>query len=63
LQATVVGLLPVQNAGVDLSEQEEAFSDEYVRTMFPPLDGKLVGLSKSEAVGVGGGPSSIKVRD
>jgi hypothetical protein len=62
LQATVAGLLPVQNVGLDLSEQLEAFSDEYVRTIVPPLDGRLVGARVSEAVGAGGA-CSVRVRD
>jgi hypothetical protein len=51
LQPTVAGLLPVQSAGVDESEQEEAFEDEKLMRTDPPLDGRLLGVRERVAVG------------
>jgi len=44
-------LLPVQKAGLDEREHAEAFVDEYVRTIEPPVDGTLLVLIDRVAVG------------
>jgi hypothetical protein len=61
LQLTDSGLLPVQNAGADEREHDDAFDDEKLRTTDPPVEGTMLGLIARVAVGevaggvVGGG--------
>jgi hypothetical protein len=63
LQETVAGLPPFQKAGLDPREQLDAFFDEYLRTIVPPVAGRLASLSVRDAVGVGGGACSVSLRN
>jgi hypothetical protein len=63
LQETVAGLSPFQKAGLDPREQLDAFFEEYLRTIVPPVGGRLASLSVRDAAGVGGGACSVRVRD
>jgi hypothetical protein len=48
-------LLLAPKAGADESAQEVAFEDEELRTTDPPVDGTLLELRESEAVGLAAG--------
>jgi hypothetical protein len=52
-QPTTRWLLPLQNAGVELSLQDLAFVDAYVRTICPPADERLLVLIDKDVVGAG----------
>ena len=51
-------MLPFQKAGLDPREQLDAFFEEYLRTIVPPVGGTLASLSVRDAVGVGGGAAT-----
>lgn len=60
-QFTDAGLLPVHSVGLDASEHEDAFVDEYVSTIDPPVEESVLELIVSDAAGAGGGVIGVVV--